>query len=138
MKNIFSILLVLLFISCQNKEEKKEALIMVEQSEMAALMLQMYAINKENKDLILKGEKPKAYPKEFNKIHSAVLTDQSDRDAAFKAYSDFHLKNVKALYNTTNIDSLILQHNTVVNSCITCHEVKCLGPIPKIKKLLIN
>lgn len=138
MKQFISIAIIFFMFSCQKKEEKQEELIMVEQSEMAALMLQMYAINKENKEKILKGEKPGNFPSQFYNIHKAVLTTASDRDAAFKAYSDFHLKNLKSLYNTTNIDSLVNQHNNVVNSCITCHEVKCLGPIPKIKKLLIE
>ena len=35
------------------------------QSEMAALMLLMYETNAENKQLILEGKQPKAFPEEF-------------------------------------------------------------------------
>ena len=137
------LVLVFLFIvfSCnkaQKEETKLEDLIMVKQSEMAALMLSMYGVNQANKSLILKGEKPKHFPNQFFNIHTANLTEPSDRNEAFKAYSDFYLKNLQALYNTTDIDSLITKHNNVINSCITCHKTTCVGPIPKIKKLLIQ
>lgn len=128
-------------IACQEKTHKKEENkqnMIVKQSEMAALMLEMFEIGAQNKQLVLQGKFPKEYPTDFSKIYSAVLTDPSDRDAAFKGFADFYLFQQKELYELSQKEFLIQQHNNVVNSCISCHQVKCVGPIPRIKKLLIQ
>lgn len=110
---------------------------MLKQSEMAALMLKMYEVNLENKTLILQGKLPTNNPKEFLNIHTAKLTDSSDRNASFKVFSKYYLNNFNQVYKTTK-DSLKAKHNNTINSCITCHKTTCIGPIPKIKKLLIQ
>ncbi len=134
------VVLTLLFSCNQKKVVKVETNqdMIVKQSEMAALMLKMFDENAKNKQLVLKGDFPKDYPVEFIKLHTAVLTDANDRDIAFKGYSDFYLMQQKILYNLSDQDSLIPQHNQVINSCISCHQVKCPGPIPRIQKLLIK
>ena len=104
---------------------------------MAALMLEMYALNLENKSLILAGKNPQKLPKEFYKIHSAKLTDSTDRNASFEAFSELHLYTYQQLM-TSSKDSLITNHNKTINSCIACHKTTCIGPIPRIKKLLIS
>ena len=140
MKKSFFFFIVFLFVfSCQKQQAKKEIKnVMIKQSEMAALMLRMYSFNEENKKMILKGVVPKKYSSEFINIHTAKLTDPSDRDTIFKSYADFYLENQKALFNTSNLDSLVSKHNNVVNSCIACHKATCIGPIPRINKLLIK
>ena len=133
----------MLFISILSCVDKKENKVIIQenkayqQSEMAALMLSMYQVNLENKKLILEGKFPEKYHQEFSKIHTAKLTDSTDRNAAFKGFSDFYLKNYKMLFETPK-DSLKFSHNNTINSCIACHKTTCIGPIPKIKKLLIQ
>ncbi len=139
MQKFILLFLVLFFCSCSFKEEKKinkTTNNIYKQSEMAALMLKMHAVNLENKELILKGEQPNNFPKEFLKIHSAKLTDSTDRDTSFKGFSNIYLNTFKEVY--TSKDSLKLKHNNTINSCIACHQTTCLGPIPKIKKLFIK
>ena len=141
MKRIIFVFLLILFVGCNSKKEQKVEITakgnFYKQSEMAALMLLMYETNAKNKQLILDGKQPKNFPKEFLKIHSAQLTDPSDRTADFKTFSDFYLSNMKLVFETSK-ESLINKHNTTVNSCIACHQTTCVGPIPKIKKLLIQ
>ena len=140
MKNLLQIVLLLFLFGCSQKKEKKVIITeskMYKQSEMAALMLKMYAVNLENKALILEGKQPNSIPEEFVNIHTAKLTDPSDRNAAFKGFSDFYLKTYEQV-TTTNKDALSVKHNNTINSCIACHKTTCIGPIPKIKKLLIH
>ena len=141
MKRIIFIFFLFLFIGCNLKKEQKEQITpkgnFYKQSEMAALMLLMYERNAENKKLILEGKQPKVFPKEFLKIHTAKLTDSTDRNGDFKTYSDYYLSTLRVVFETSK-DSLKEKHNNVVNSCITCHKTTCVGPISKIKKLLIN
>jgi len=140
-KTVFLFAIVLLT-ACNSSEKKPKKEVskkqnMYKQSEMAALMLLMYEKNAENKKLILEGKQPYGFPEGFLKIHTAKLTDSTDRDASFKTYSEYYLNTLKIVFETSK-DSLKEKHNNVVNSCITCHKTTCIGPIPKIKKLLIN
>ncbi len=140
MKYLFQIFLVFILFGCVSKEDKKSATIknnIYKPSEMAVLMLKMYDANLENKKLILEGKTPEKFSEEFLNIHTATLTDPTDRDVAFKGYSDFYLQNYKMVFETDK-DSLKLMHNNTINSCIACHKTTCIGPIPKIKKLLIQ
>ncbi|WP_439132090.1 hypothetical protein [Polaribacter sp.] len=144
MKRLFYIFIILTLLSCHSKKEaevvEKTTNEFYKQSEMAALMLKMYAVNLENKKLILAGESSENltdFSKEFQKIHGAKLTDANDRDASFNAFSDFYLETYQQLF-TVDKDSLPKAHNNTINSCIACHKTTCVGPIPKIKKLLIQ
>ncbi|APZ45179.1 hypothetical protein BW723_02205 [Polaribacter reichenbachii] len=140
MKHSLCFLLFLFTLSCSQKKQDK--IVITEnkeykQSEMAALMLKMYAVNLENKKLILEGKSPEKFNQEFLNIHTAKLTDSTDRNAAFKGFSDFYLKNYEMLFESSK-DSLKINYNNTINSCIACHKTTCIGPIPKIKKLLIK
>ena len=142
MRKFVFLFAVLVLVACSPSEKKQEKQIekksnMYKQSEMAALMLLMYTKNADNKKLILEGKQPKNFPNGFLKIHTAKLTDSTDRNASFKTYSEYYLKTLKVVFETSK-DSLKEKHNNVINSCITCHKTTCIGPIPKIKKLLIN
>lgn len=141
MKQIVLIVLLVSFaFGCEEKAKtkpEKEPLIMVERSEMALLMNEMYAFNESIKKQIINGEISNSYPEHFNKIYSAVLTDPSVRDAEFETNSKHFIQTQKAVFEDSNND-LKLSYNNAVNACISCHNVTCVGPIPRIKKLLIK
>ncbi|CAM1370726.1 conserved hypothetical protein [Tenacibaculum sediminilitoris] len=139
MKNFIVILLMsLVFFSC--KEEKKkpnEEFIMYQSSEMAALMNTIYEGNMTIKNKILQGELLGGFLETYLNIYSAVLTNPANRNASFEAFSKLYIKNMKQVYSGSK-DSLKQNFNQAVNSCIACHKTTCIGPIPRIKKLLIK
>ncbi len=141
MKRISYILVVaLLAFSCgESKKESKitKEPIMYESSEMALLMRSMYEFNKANKVRILKKDSLLWFPENFIKIHTAILTDPNDRDKEFDSLSTEFLSAQKATL-LSDKDSVKYHFNTSINLCIACHETRCTGPIPKIKKLLIQ
>ncbi|MFY0630583.1 MAG: hypothetical protein JXR05_09390 [Flavobacteriaceae bacterium] len=140
MKKLFFVfILVVSFSSCNTDEKKKnsETLTMREQSEMSVLMNKMYDENEKVKQQILNGEVPKGFPEDYSRIHTATLTDPSDRTQEFKAFSELYINTLKDVFET-NERSLKNKFNATINSCIACHKTTCLGPIPKIKKLLIR
>jgi hypothetical protein len=131
-------------ISCQNKPEvetvvedsEKKSFEMYEFSEMAMLMEQMYVDNERLKSKILNGDDLGEFPEHFAKIHRAGMTDPSEYDAFFKDQAALFLKAQRLIYeDPTNAE---IHYNEMVNQCIACHQVKCGGPIPRIKKLYLN
>lgn len=145
MKKIFLILPLFFLFSCKNDDaevctteskSEKEGFEMYEMSEMAALMEQMYVDNQRLKERIKKGDTIGHFPQHFMKIHSSVMTDESDKDGFFKAEAANFIKAQELIYqDPTNAKE---HFNKGIDACIKCHEVKCGGPIPKIKKLYIE
>jgi cytochrome c553 len=103
---------------------------------MAALMEQMYAENKALKVNILAKKPIGAFPEYYNRILTATFTDATDNDELFKTNADLYLKAQKKTY--TGEGDAKQNYNKGIDACITCHETKCGGPIPRIKKLYIN
>jgi hypothetical protein len=118
------------------KVPKKKALTMYKMSEMSALMEQMYAENQQLKVRILKGEKIGEFPNHFLKIHQAVMTDSTENDAFFKEQAQLFIAAQAQIYKDPK--NAQEHFNAGVDACIQCHQVKCAGPISRIKKLYIT
>jgi cytochrome c553 len=117
------------------KPEKKEFK-MYEMSQMAALMEQMYVDNQRLKERIISGDTIGTFPKHILNIHTSVMTDEDDNDAFFKEQAAKFIKAQQLIYSDP---ANAKQHyNDAVSSCVQCHEGKCEGPIPRIKKLYIK
>lgn len=104
---------------------------------MSALMLQMYEDNAALKKMIINGEDISEFFQDYQKVHTATLTDPNDRTPQFNAFSHIFLSKQKIVFKTDR-DSLKEKFNNTVNSCIDCHRISCPGPIPRIKKLYIK
>jgi hypothetical protein len=118
------------------KESKAKSFKMYKMSEMSTLMEQMYVDNQRLKARIQKGDTIGKFPNHFLKIHQAVMTDSTENDIFFKVQAKQFIKAQELIYQDPKNAK---QHfNDGVNACIQCHEVKCSGPIPKIKKLYIQ
>jgi hypothetical protein len=140
----FLVIFSVLFLSCnQNKSEEenstiekpKEELKMYEASEMAVLMEQMYVHNKQLREKIIKKDALGELPKYFLNITEATMTKGKERDDFFNTKAGFFLKTQSEIYGSKNTKN---SFNTMVDACISCHEVKCGGPIERIKTLYIK
>ncbi|MEZ4853972.1 hypothetical protein [Flavobacterium sp.] len=147
MKKIVIILgIAVLLLSCQKKQEEScetdakknnaEGFEMYEMSEMAALMEQMYVDNERLKNRIISGDTIGVFPQHFIRIHEAVLTDETDKDAFFKEQAQKFIQAQELIYKEP--EKAKEHFNNAIDACINCHKVKCGGPIPRIKKLYIQ
>jgi hypothetical protein len=146
MKKIIVFVLVFGLFSCQKKVEKVEEekstsvkekkLEMYEMSEMATLMEQMYVDNKRLKERILKGDTIGTFPEHFLKIFTAKFTDETENDLFFKQKAKDYITAQQLIYSDPK--NAKEHFNTGVDACLKCHESKCGGPIPRIKKLYIK
>lgn len=105
-------------------------------SEMSRLMNKIYNENKKLKQRISKGDTLGKFPAYFLKINTASLTRNSDRDAFFGKQAKMFIEAQQTIYEKPL--SAKENFNNAISICIQCHQVKCLGPIPKIKKLYIE
>ncbi len=143
MKNLFSIIIGIALLSCtfskneKMQEKENEEFIMYNPSEMTLLMEEMYQKNEQIKQQIIAMDTLGVFPEKFLEIHTATLTDSSDRTANFNAFSKGFILNHQEIFNLP-LKEQKEQFNIMVNSCVACHETTCVGPISKIKKLLIN
>lgn len=137
--------LLLCLMACADKETKPEAqqpeanekkFEMYAMSEMSLLMEQMYVDNERLKERISKGDTIGVFPNHFLKIHKAVMTDDSENDAFFKEQAAKFIEAQELIYKDP--ENAKTHFNNGINACISCHEVKCGGPIPRIKKLYID
>ena len=137
---IFSVL----FLSCNHNksaeenptcEKPIEALQMYKASEMAILMEQMYVHNKLLREKIIKNDSLGELPKYFLNISVATMTKGKERDDFFNTKTGFFLKTQSEIYESKNTKN---SFNAMVDACISCHEVKCGGPIERIKTLYIK
>lgn len=145
MKKYFLFISILILVSCNKNADKKECTSdqksakefeMYQMSEMAALMESMYIQNEKLKERIKKGDTIGQFPGHFRNIHKAVMTDESDNDQFFKEQATLFIKSQEMIYKDPKNAK---QHfNEGINACVSCHQVKCGGPIPKIKKLYIK
>jgi len=150
MKKIFVLLLsaAVFLTSCDKKEEAakpaavkeavraKKEFKMYQMSEMAALMEQMYVDNQRLKERIVSGDTIGQFPQHFMKIHGSAMTDPGENDAFFKEQAAKFIKAQEQIYkDPANAKK---HFNEAVSSCVACHEGKCEGPIPRIKKLYIK
>lgn len=110
---------------------------MYEPTEMALLMRKMYEVNKVVKTQIINKDSLLSFPEEFLTIHTAILTNNFERDKEFDSLSKQFIDYQKATF-ASNSDSIVYHYNRSINTCISCHETRCVGPIPKIKKLIIH
>lgn len=139
---------ILFIISCQKKTEsndekvdststtEKKSFEMYELSEMALLMEQMYVDNERLKERIQKGEPVGEFPSHFAKIHGAIMTDPSENDQFFKDNANIFLRAQEMIYKDP--ENAKEHYSNAIKACISCHEVKCSGPIPRIKKLQLK
>ena len=135
---VFIVLIVILSCGKSNKEVNiVQEPLMYEPTEMALLMRSMYEFNKATKMQIVNNDSLLPFPEEFLTIHTAMLTDPDERTKEFDSLSTQFLQAQKATFSSKS-DSTKYHFNRSINLCVSCHETRCVGPIPMIKKLRIN
>ncbi|WP_040250835.1 hypothetical protein [Psychroserpens mesophilus] len=147
LKQLGYIFIIGLMFSCNSSEKTEQKVTIVDGSkhydvyqgsEMANLMRGMHAFNLQLKKEVENGKITTEFPEEFLKIHTAEFSESKSRNARFDHYSGKFVEAQKLVFVEDTIVPLTERYNNAINLCISCHQTECTGPIPKIKKLLIN
>ncbi|MBO3116237.1 hypothetical protein J4050_05725 [Winogradskyella sp. DF17] len=142
---LFLVLLSIFTFSCKDNksvEEETEStnndFIMYQPSEMANFMNALYAYNQGIKEQITNGEVPTHMPLDLMTLHSAEMTKGKDRSQAWQNVVDVYIESQKQVADSLSSEDLKLRYNAAINNCLACHKTECTGPIPRIRKLLIQ
>lgn len=100
---------------------------------MAKLMREMLKFIKEEKGRIETGKEPHPFPKHFEKIKTAKLTAGKRPAKDHEQYLASFLEKLNAYYKAKEVSERKQSLNVLINTCITCHEEECPGPIQTIK-----
>ena len=106
-------------------------------SELAVLMRDMQNYSNEAKAAVKSGKAPLPYPVRFDKIHTAKISDGSSKSDYYKSFADLYVMSVKNYASSTPVTS-IETYNNMVSACLACHSQHCQGPVPVIKKMMIE
>lgn len=150
MKKIITTVLVLLVIvllaQCQSQNaesesnstvQEKEKPVMYEQSELAALMHEVHDLSAEWKEQLENGEPLTPIPAWVSDVLTAEATNPSELEGgAFTPLAEEYLRKLELLAKAEG-EGRVDAFNESIQTCISCHQLYCNGPIPKIKKLKI-
>jgi hypothetical protein len=136
---------VFILFSCKNEEstskeptKKKVEYDMYQPSEMAGFMNAMYIYNQQLRTKIMKGETPSAMPLDLLKLHSAEMSNGKFRTKNWESFVNVFIESQQTVVDTLSDTSVKERYNAAITNCLNCHKTECVGPIPKIKKLLIQ
>lgn len=103
-------------------------------SELALLMRDMYDDGQRMKVAIQNGESFEAQV-DFEAILTAAATEpKKAASAEYHAFAQSYIQTMKAMQNLEPAKAVKL-YDTMVASCMTCHQALCPGPTARIKKL---
>lgn len=120
----------------QKKPAKKEY-ILKKDSELSLLMRKMYADNLKLRNQLLQGNLPQRYPDYLEEIHTAQPTVAEKKGKAFAGLADLYLTNMDDFTSKKSVGQAQEAYNTAINTCVSCHQLYCHGPLEKIRKLII-
>lgn len=104
-------------------------------SELAILMREMYndlEIIKKN----LSSEDLKSFKIKHDKILTAKGTEPEKVNSdTYKAFSEIYLSVIESFNKG---EDKIMAYKQIVNSCQSCHQSLCPGPLVKINKLVVK
>ena len=136
-KYLFFILYTITFISCSSSDDEDKPSIIIDPnptSEMAQLMREMTIELDKIKIRLQNNEILENNSLDFALIHEAEVTDESFKKPHIMPMSKaFHY-----VVNEFNKEPNIINYNSIINNCVSCHKLSCQGPLMKINKLTIK
>lgn len=106
-------------------------------SELSMLMRDMQKYTTDAKADIKGGKTPAPYPAEFDKVHTAKISEGVSKSDYYKQFADLYVMAVKN-YATSTPATRVETYNNMVSSCLACHSQHCPGPVPAIRKMTIK
>lgn len=111
---------------------------MYEASELALLMRSLETQLKQLGAQLDAGILPADSLSDYSKLHTAKATNPKEINEIYHGMADVFIAKAKEMNAQKEVELFKIHYNILVNSCISCHQVYCNGPIERISKLQIN
>ncbi|MBM77994.1 MAG: hypothetical protein CL846_05890 [Crocinitomicaceae bacterium] len=137
MKKIIYIASLLLFYNCSNPLTEKSSQIIIDPnptSEMAQLMRDMTLKLEGIKTAIENNEVLDENQLDFALIHNQKPTDSSFVKPHIKPMSENFAYSIEQF----NKEPSSRNYSTIINNCLSCHQLSCPGPVVRINQLKLN
>lgn len=107
-----------------------------ERSELALYMRNLYNDLKANKKGVANGKEPLKieWALKYANLKTAKPTDSKDSGPVFEAFADKFLLDLGAFQNSEPGQRTEI-YNGMIESCLSCHQEYCMGPMTSIRKL---
>ena len=142
---VFSLICLSILFACtqETKTEEETTKVPVKaslnpngDSELALLMRGMYEEADRIKEQIKNNEEV-TVELDHMKILTAHATEPEKAESnEFKAFAQLYLARLEELKKSEKEEKVVL-YKSLVESCMSCHQAMCPGPMVKIKKLAI-
>lgn len=121
--------ITILACSQNNKSEKAD---MYEASELSLMMREMVTFSKDAKATLAAGDTIERVPQSFYDLAKQQGTRDEHDEAAFQAMVPTYTNALKGIERG---DSQQYYYNASIQSCKSCHNVYCGGPLAVIEQL---
>lgn len=120
--------------------EKKEIYNPNGDSELALAMRQSFEQTEQIKVNIEKGDFsiPENYVENLQLFHSETPTDSTEKTELFSQFSNSLYLIANDLVSSSDLNKRKEVYQSLISTCISCHQKFCPGPIVRIKKLNLN
>jgi cytochrome c556 len=107
-------------------------------SELAVLMREMFDDGMAMKKAIEKGKLPQSHI-EISELFTAEGTEpEKVASEQYKAYAKVYEAAFVALQNAEDEAEIQTAYTSLVNTCVSCHQAMCPGPITRIRKMELS
>jgi hypothetical protein len=133
-----SIIIFIIWLGCSDSPKNTSGIINPNgDSELALLMRQMFDEGMVTKQQIIEGEVPEIKV-EYVKMHTAQATEPEK--VARPEYASFAKACEQAAEDleTADVSQRVNAYQSLVATCMNCHQAMCPGPMVKIKKLYLS
>ena len=137
MKKTIYIFSLFLIWSCSNPTTEKSSQIIIDPnptSEMAQLMREMTLKLEDIKTAIENNEVLNENQLDFALIHNQKATDSSFVKPHIKPMSESFAYAIEQFNKEPNSSN----YSTIINNCLSCHQLSCPGPVVRINQLKLN
>ncbi|MCC5946201.1 MAG: hypothetical protein JJT94_14820 [Bernardetiaceae bacterium] len=124
--------------SAETQSEAKKTNFPNKKSELSLLMRSMWDSLDNMREDIQNERKISDLRAMFKGIHTATPTDEHTKTEVYEPLAVAFNQNLEKLYEAEGKDMQLKAYNLLVESCMTCHEQQCPGPMSKIRKLYVK
>jgi hypothetical protein len=134
---VFSLIAAIIWLGCVEEQAAKQSINPNGDSELALLMREMYDDGMRTKQALLDGKDP-VVTVSYQEMYTAHATEpEKVARPEYAQYAKHYEESVLA-FLTSDPEVRAANYQTMVATCMSCHQAMCPGPMVKIRKMYLS